>query len=177
MGGDLKILAISNSEGCVERIVEAFENTDANIVAKEEKEGDEELFGRVSEAMNRGNYDYAIVAVDDHIAASITLNKLQNISAAVCDSRNEVRLARSHGANVIIVKVDQKKFDYLAVGIEKQKRKPEKMEQQREVPEKKEAREEKAGEEEEPEEDYAPRSSGKGLMGKIKDSLGIVDEK
>ena len=171
MGGDLKILAISNSEGCVERIVDVFESTDASIVAKEEKEGNEALFGRVSDALSRGNYDYAIVAVDDYVAASIALNKFQNIRAAVCDSRDDMRLARGSGANVIIVKAGQKKFDYLAGGIEKQKRKLGKVEQQREAPEKKEEAEEERGEKD------GEEARSRGLIGNLKDSLGIVDEK
>lgn len=180
----MKVLAISNSEGCVERIADVFESTEASIVAKEEKESDDELFGRVSEAMGRGSYDYAIVVAGDHVAASISLNKFQNIRAALCDNREDMRLARSNGANVIIVRADQRKLDYLAAGVERQKKRPEKpAEQERAAPERKETKaakeekEEKMGQaEDEPDLEGEPRGGGKGIMGKLKDSLGIVDE-
>lgn len=173
----MKILAMSNVEGCAERMVEVFENTDANIVAKEE-EGDLETLARsVSETMGRNVYDYAVVAVDDYIGATVALNKHENLRAAVCDIKEDFRLAKSSNVNVIIVKTSQKKYDFLVHLIRNGERvarkpRPEKAAE----PKQQEMRPQKAEpmeEEEEPED----RGSGKGIMGRLKDSLGIVDDK
>ncbi|HUB92849.1 MAG TPA: RpiB/LacA/LacB family sugar-phosphate isomerase [Candidatus Saccharimonadales bacterium] len=187
----MKILAISNVEGCAERIVEAFEDTDASIVAKEESDGTEELAEKVSQAIGRRVYEYAVVAVDDQVGATIALNKMGNIRAAVCDSAEDVRLARKNDANVMIVRASMKRFDYLA-GAAGQAAKPERdakqkkvfeMKKQEEKEEPKEQRkkqqQQEKEEEEEPEDeedDDYQKGSGKGMLGRLKDHLGIIDE-
>lgn len=184
MSGDfLKILAISNVEGCAERIVDALGNKDVSIIAKEESIGLELLSERVSAAMNKGAYEYAIVAVEDHVGATVLLNKSGSIRAAVCDSAEDVRLARKNDVNVMIVRADQKRFDYLGSGIaqaqkpQERREKPEKAFESRKQEEKprKQAEQEEDDQDEE-EEDYRKSGGKGGIFGRLKDHLGIIDE-
>lgn len=177
-GDILKILAISNVEDCAESIVEVFENSDASVVAKEEQAGSEELARMASDGLSKKGYQYAIVVTDNHIGADIALNKLQNVRAAVCAGPDDLKLAISNNANVIIVKSTDRRFDYLSDLLKSesssQKQQPKKQRQetiqkQQSAPQKPEPKEE------EPE----PKRSGGGkggIFGQLKDSLGIMDE-
>lgn len=176
----MKILAISNVEGCAERIADAFEDTDMSVIAKEEREDVASIEAKISAAMNKGLYEYAIVAVDDHIGTAIALNKSSDkMRAGVCDDSEDLKLARMNNVNVIIVRASQNRFDYLAKGLV-QAVKPEKKEKPRPEkifePKKIEEKPRKPDSAQEEEEDY-PKGSGKGVFGRLKDHLGIVDDK
>ncbi len=175
----MKILAVSNVEGCTDRIVDAFEDSEASIVAKEESGGLEDLEDKLSGAMGKGIYEYAIVMVDDYVGATVAFNKLNSIRAAVCDSADDLELAINNKVNVIIVKTSTKKLDYLADGMIQESR-PEKKAKPEKAPEAKKPEQRTAKqepeEEDEDEEDDSPRSSGKGFLGKLKDQLGIIED-
>lgn len=174
----VKILAISNVDGCTDRIVEVFENTDASIVAKEETGGVKAMCDRVSEAMNKGIYEYAIVATDDHVGATVNLNKYDKLKAAVCDSDYDIELALKNDVNVIIIRSDQRKLNYLADGIAKEPERQEKKEKLEKVEkvEVKHKEEKHESKEEKVEESHSHKGGGKGgIFGRVKDSLGIMD--
>lgn len=180
-GDDVKILAISNVEGCAERIIDAFEDSDASIIAKEAKEDMEELSESVSSTMGKGMYDYAIVAVEDHVGATIEMNKCSNLRAALCDSEEDVQMAKRNRANVMIVRPSQKRFDFIVDGMSlpaKEAKKAPKNEKLFQPKKEEKPKREEAPEEDEEEEEYEDyqRSRGKGLVGRLKDSLGIVDK-
>ena len=179
----MKILAISDVDGGAEKVADAFESTGVSIIAKEERISMRELGERVLTAFDKG-YDYAIVVTRDHISAMIVLNKMNNIRAALCDTDEDVRLSRNNGANVLIVKPSQKRFDYLC-SIVAQQQQPAKQDKKQQAEQKAQQRQEERPRKQAPVvedkedgeyEDYE-KSGGKGIVGKLKDSLGIVDKK
>lgn len=172
----MKILAVSNVEGCTDRLVDAFEDSDASIVAKEESGGIDDLEDKISVAMNKGIYAYAIVMVEDYVGATIALNKSNSIRAAVCDSADDLELAVNNRANVIIVKTSTKKFDYLVDEMSQESEPEKKPKPEKEPSTKKQDERPKKQEEMEKEEDPLPKSSGKGFMGRLKDQLGIIED-
>ncbi len=177
---DVKILAISNVEGCSERVADAFEDTDASIIARDEQGDLGVLQEKIETAIGRKAYDYIIVVVEDHVGASMMFNKSQGVRAALCDSEEDMKLAKNGDANVIIARSGQKKFNYIAEGISsvsggsKKEARPHVTEarKQDEKPRKQEREAEKAEEEDEEDERGA---QGKGIIGKLKNQLGIVD--
>ncbi len=169
----MKVLAVSNVEGWTDRIVDLFEDKDVNIVAKESAGKLRDVGAMVSEAMAKGIYEYAIVAVDDHVGATVVLNKYENLRAAECSSGEDLKLARDNSVNVIIVKADLKRLDYLAEGIDRTKPvKKDAVPKQKEGTERREAVKE---EEDADEEDRPQGKAGGGIMNRLKDSFGIVD--
>lgn len=184
--GHVKILAVSGADGCTDRILDAFEGIGANIVVREEDSDIGTVSRKVADAVGRNGYDYVIVAMEDHVGAVIELNKQANLRAALCDSVDDIELAKRNSANVIIVRPSQKRFDYLAdvwdsKATQKSKGRNTRLFQQKEKEDEKQAREEErkkskeSREEEEPEEDTRQKRKG-GIMGRFKDSLGIIDE-
>ncbi len=51
-----------------------------------------------------GGYDFAIVVVDNTVATSIALNKYEGITSAVCHDADEARAAKSQDVNAVIIK-------------------------------------------------------------------------
>ena len=100
----MKILAVSNVSGEVDRAVEALENADAKIVAKEIPGDLNALDKTVHDSVRSGMYDYVLALPSDHIGACIQLNKYKEIKAAPCISEEDIRLAALNGANVIVVR-------------------------------------------------------------------------
>ncbi len=139
-----------------------------------------------------GGYDFAIVVADNTVAASIALNKYEGITSAVCHDAEEARAAKSQDVNAIIIKhsgIDEADAIVNAftkgMGIQLKIKLPEvqmpqiKMQKEeapaqhkQQAPGKKQIPQPQARERayDEP---AAPARPG--VMGWIKDSLGIVD--
>ncbi len=176
----MKILAISNVEGCSERVADALEHIDASIIARDEQGGIDALQEKVAEALGRKTYDYIVVVSNDHVGAAILFNKLQGVRAALCETKEDMLLAKRNNANVILARAEQKRFEYIAEGILQWPDNAKKETRARAAEVRK--REEKQGKEEqapekgrEEDEDDEPESDGKGIIGKLKNQLGIVD--
>lgn len=181
----MRILAMSNLEDGAERVVDALEGRDVTIVAKEYAGSTAEMCGRLSVEMEKGRYDYVVVVSDGYISASIELNKQAKLRAAVCDSDDEMKEAMVSGINVVVVRGSQKKPRFLAlmagqharqktepspVEDRREERVAEQKQHEKEAKEKKPRREEH--EEESPEE---TGGGGKGILGRLKSQLGIVE--
>lgn len=185
----MKILAISNLDDFVDKIIDAFDGTDVSVVAKQDKSDLQGIVKQVSDAMAKGTYSYAILAADDHIGASVLLNKSKGIRAGVCESEADLDLAKENEVNVIILKASETDLEYLPKGIGagsapavKKSAEPEPKKQQAQTkqqqaqPKKQEEPEEEPEEDQQEEDTGQQQGSGKGFMSKIKDSLGIVDK-
>ena len=200
-GAIMKILAISNIPGATEKIADILESPDINIMAKEENSDIEGIRDRISYAFSKGTYDYAIVVVDNHIKATAILNKAEGITAAVFDSEEDMGLIEGSGINTIVVKASRKNPSFISSIISASthlsnapesasKIRFEKPSTQQHITptqsknhlhisllnkDKKPEKQEKPNKAAQEESEVSPGSKRKGVMGKLKDSLGIID--
>jgi hypothetical protein len=186
----MKLLVLSNVSGASDAVVDALGDS-VKVVAKEVNISTDSMAVMASELMRAHSYDRLIVLTNDAIRAGIVLNKQEGINAAVCASIEDLALANEGGANAIIIKdVNAKETQdmlcQMGSGSVLQglrniklpalpaKAKKEPAAEERSAAK---ARPEKQAEkkEEEPQEEERqlgpPRS---GVVGKIKDYLGII---
>ncbi len=194
----MKIYIISNVPDDAERYSDALEGTGASIVLKEIDTDTKGLVSAAASAAASGNT--VVVLAEDPMLASMLLNKQKGVDAALCNSEKDILKAKQIDANVIVVGADFPKPERLAAlftGIQKDSKPKERQEQtqQREAPkpagsgvdnslgrifakkpdaQRPQKRPEPKVEENEP---VMPQQARKGMLGRIKDSLGIVDEK
>lgn len=188
----MKILALSNVKGALEPLVDAFSDSHATLMGKEITGDTEEFCSEITEALFKKGYDLVIGATDDYVYANIMLNKNKEVRAAQCSNRDDTDRAKESSPNVILVgsnlspntlvNLVNQVFGPSPKPAQQQEKKAKQKETPREAtPEKKErrplfARKEKK-EEEEDEEDDEPRGPSRpGIFGKLKDSLGIVED-
>lgn len=194
----MKLLVLSNISGTTDMVLDALGDS-VNVVAKEANLATDAMAGIVIEQMNRRAYDRILIIAKDPIGAGIAMNKQEGIEAAVCGSVDDVRLANDNGANVIIIR-DPHSKDFESIldavaqsggmlkGLKLNVKMPKLAPKQENVatsapaalqrPKKKKPAPEEEQEEEAPQpepapedEDVAPR---KGVVGKLKDYLGIM---
>ncbi len=172
----MKILAISNESGFVEKISNELGDS-VSLIAKEmDGKSLEDLCKEVHNSINNHSYAAAIVATKDYIKANIKLNKEFKIDSAVCSSKDDVKLAKSENVRVIIVPTEGD-LSYLSEIIsESGATHGHSPEEKKKLHEKHEKEGEHLAKPEEPEkEEEENMSKGKGFLGKIKYSLGIID--
>ncbi len=166
--GSMRILAISDFEGGAEKVSDALEGVGASIV---EKEVSKDRFEKaVAEAIKQGKYDMVIAVPEDHIGASMRLNREAGMKAALCASKEDAFLAKKNGANVIIIRRSEKEIEYIAEGLGASRT------GMGSIVSRKTARKEEKEESDEGEESEEDMPRRKGFIGSLKDSLGIVDE-
>jgi len=201
----LKIYIIGDNADEIDNAVEIISNKNANIgVIAKEVSSSEQLSKEVANSVDKG---YVALLVDDPVGANINLNKLQNVNAVPCSSKEDVYAAKRNNANAIIIKDFSRKEEILSALIEynseKKEEKPRKrrIERPKEVEgdEAKESKEEElskeSGKNEETEAVSESEESGagdegeeadgeekeakhrKGLFENMKDALGIIDKK
>jgi ribose 5-phosphate isomerase RpiB len=204
-GDVLKIYIIGDNADEIDNAVEIISNKNANIgVIAKEVSSSEQLSKEVANSVSKG---YVALLVDDPVGANINLNKLQNVNAVPCSSKEDVYAAKRNNANAIIIKDFSRKEEILSALIEynseKKEEKPRKrrIERPKEVEgdEAKESKEEElskeSGKNEETEAVSESEESGagdegeeadgeekeakhrKGLFENMKDALGIIDKK
>ena len=123
-------------------------------------------------------FDIVAVIPKDQIKASIEMNKRDELRCALCVSDKDIDEAIMCDANVFIFRnVDRKAISYLMRESEEPKEPDTTLEVKQENKNtKKNVINQKYVEEDESEPlEKQPSGSGKGLMGKLRDSLGIVD--
>ncbi len=99
----MKILVLSNVPGSVDRIVDIL-HTHHNVIAKEANIAESTIASTAAEQLAKKAYDQVIVVARDPIQAGMLLNKKEKVDAAVCHTPEDVKLAKSNGANVIIIR-------------------------------------------------------------------------
>ena len=190
----MKILAISNISGAAERVADVFESSNASVMAREESNDIAGIRDKISGAFSKGIYDYAVVVVEDYISATALLNKSDEITAAVFDSEDDMAFLNGSGVNTLIIKASRKTLSFLEMLTSANAlsgRKPEASPKARteksvekntnthrwlpmhtfSAPTREAAKPRHPDAEDEP-----PAAGRKGIMGKLKDSLGIIDE-
>ena len=87
-------------------VEELFNNIpDASgVIAKEITANTDKFVESVRKAASDKAYSICIVIPEDYIKASIMLNRNGNINAAICSSEADMRYAKENNANVIIIK-------------------------------------------------------------------------
>jgi len=202
----MRILVLSNVLNGFDAIVEAL-NSRHSIIAKQVSVGTEDLANMAVNGLASGNYDLCIVVARDPVGASITLNKSEGISAAVCNSASDVELAKRNNANILVIKglkpdaaaeiaeaISQQGFSFnalrqiklprIGIGIGKESAAGQRPPQQPQLQAQQQKRQQQVrqkqneeseeGEENEEEEEQARQAGGKGIIGKIKNALGII---
>ncbi len=198
----MKLLVVSNVSGSIDKIVDAVQQSH-NVVAKEVSVSTSALAQTVGDQLRGGSYDEAIVIARDPIGAGMALNKQEGVEAAVCSNLEDAQLAKKNGANVIVIRnLDSEEvMDVINESVGsggmirnlkniKMPKMPQKQAAVEEEPEpqaqapapkekpraakmgKKAEPQQPAEEEQEPEEASPP--SRPGIVGKIKDFLGIM---
>lgn len=137
-----------------------------------------------------GGYDFAIAVVDNTVAASIALNKYDGITSAVCHDADEARSAKSQDVNVVVIKHgSMEEADAIVnaftkgMGIQLKIKLPEVQmpqiriqKEEAQVQQKQPAPSKKQPAQPVKQSFYdEPMPTRPGVMGWIKDSLGIVD--
>jgi len=202
-GDVLKIYIIGDNADEIDNAVEIISNKNADIgVIAKEVSSSEQLSKEVANSVGKG---YVALLVNDPVGANINLNKLQNVNAVPCSSKEDVFAAKKNNANAIIIKDFSKKEEILSALIEytsekkeekPRKRKIEKLKEEDEATESKgeelskesdknekteavsESEEREASEEgEEAGGEEKEAKHRKGFFGNIKDALGIIDKK
>ena len=197
----MRILVLSNVLNGFDTIVDAL-NSRHSIIAKQVSVGTEDLANMAVNGLASGNYDLCIVVARDPVGASIMLNKSEGISAAVCNSASDVELAKRNNANILVIKslkpdaaaeiaeaISQQGFSFNAlrqiklprIGIGKESaagqrppQQPQLQAQQQKRQQQVRQKQNEEGEEGEEEEEQAQQAGGKGILGKIKNALGII---
>jgi hypothetical protein len=194
----MKLLVLSNVSGSTDAVVDALGES-GRVVAKEVNLAIDAMAEMASEQMKKHSYDKLLVITKDPMRAGIIMNKQEGINAAVCGSADDVTMANESGANAIIIKdIYSREFQEMMRNVAssgavlqgfklnfKLPTMPKKQESEPEEHDKKndervsEARNaEKAREKErEREESLRKDPSGQprdGVVGKLKDYLGII---
>ena len=197
----LKIYIIGDNADEIDNAVEIISNKNASIgVIAKEVSGVEQLSKEVSNAVGKG---YVALLVNDPVGANINLNKLQNVNAMPCSSKEDVFAAKRNNANAIIIKDFSRKEEILSALIEYNSEKKEEKPRKRRIERVKEVEEvegnkaneskwEELSKESDKNEESAVSESEeseasekgeereakhKGFFENIKNALGIIDKK
>ncbi|MEM0074294.1 MAG: hypothetical protein QXR85_00265 [Candidatus Micrarchaeaceae archaeon] len=189
----MRILVLSNVPRSVDAVVNGLGSN--SIVAKEVNVQSGELADIAANELGNG-YDVCVVMAKDPILVSMVLNKKEGIMAAVCNSAADVALGKSSNANVFVIrdpksqalgeitsaisklgynkgffKLQLPKFQSGLPGIQQQAQQAQQAKKQQKQ-KSEEIDDESEGQDNDNE--TGSGSSGKGLLGKIKNALGII---
>ncbi len=185
----MKVYIISNSGEKAERFANAIEKLGASITLREVQSDERKLSEISSNAINSSNADYVLVFAEDPVAANVHINKQKNLTSAVCNSARDLHLAKKNNISVIVVGESFDNADSFAkmlvstTATKPQAEKPKPIhhplhhEKQAAKPEREQKDsyeqeyEEYEGEEKE---ERGPKRPG--IIGMLKDSLGIIDK-
>ena len=198
----MRILAISDIPNGVDPIVDSLNQEGVSIVAKEVDFDNDALISIISDYLSKKNFDMIVILPKDPIGVNMALNKHPSISAALCESEDDVYAASENNANTIILKRSSSRLYHVLKSMmaqgadrqEPQERKHDRKETEKQAKEPKKsisgmlgkhlsklsaAKPAKGQRREEKEEDDMPeiKYTRKGIFGRLKDELGIVDEK
>jgi hypothetical protein len=195
----MKLLVLSNVSGSTDAVVDALGES-GRVVAKEVNLALDAMAEMASEQMKKHSYDKLLVVTKDPMRAGIIMNKQEGINAVVCGSAEDVTMANESGANAIIIKdLHSREFQEMMRNVassgavlqgiklnfklptvpRKQESEPEERDKKNEERAYEARAAEKAREKEEREREESLRKepSGQprdGVVGKIKDYLGII---
>ena len=88
--------------GAVDELLSGIPDA-SGVIAKETETDTAKLVDYVKKAALDKSYSTFIVVPADHIMASISFNRDKNIRAATCLSKEDMGLAKENGANIIII--------------------------------------------------------------------------
>ncbi|MFP3215606.1 MAG: hypothetical protein RXR32_03615 [Candidatus Micrarchaeota archaeon] len=112
----MKIYIIGDNADEIDNAVEIISNKNADIgVIAKEVSNNEQLSKEVADSVGKG---YVALLVNDPVGANISLNKLQNVNAVPCSSKEDVFAAKKNNANAIIIKDLSRKEEILSALIE-----------------------------------------------------------
>lgn len=186
----MKVLVLSNVPGGVDDVVSLLEGQHS-VTAKEAAAAPQELAETAAAQLASGSYAMVVVVAKDPVAVSIVLNKKDGVIAAVCNSAEEAQLARRNGANAVVVKeMERSQLDevlslaisgsgvFKRIGdIARQQPKAQERLSIRPVPDQKAQKafaQDRAKRQEREQEAQMPQKPRSGVVGKLKDYLGIV---
>lgn len=190
----MKVLVLSNVSGGVDDVVSLLESQHGVTAKEASAMTSHELADAAGEQLASGTYAMVVLVAKDPVAVSLALNKMESVTAVVCNSQEEALLAKRNNANAIVVKdMEREQLDEVLslaiagsgvlrrIGTIAKAPQPRIREQHaaRQVPEPKAqkafAQEHARKQEEEEEEQRVPSQQQRaGFMGKLKDYLGIV---
>ncbi len=180
----MRVYIVSNREEGNDEFSNAIESLGANITLKETTSDEKKLSDGVALAINSSKPDFVLVLANDPIAVNVSLNKQRNVTAAICNTQRDIDLAFKNEVNVIIVGEDvhdPQRFAHMLFSKHQshpakpqapEKPKPIKVQEVKQV--QKEEKKEQPRHEDLPEDINLPKRPG--LLGKLKDSLGIIDK-
>ncbi|MDE1825288.1 MAG: hypothetical protein KGH61_01970 [Candidatus Micrarchaeota archaeon] len=200
----MKVYLVSNVEAETEEIVDALDDANVSVVAKEIEGNAQDAAQIIARQLGKGSSDVLVFLTDDTMDAGMELNKVAGIKAAICNSPGEVQKAKVRGANVIIVGEETGDLGGIARAVASEGASERVVQTPRPQQQKRNAEERIAGRQEEeertqskqirinikvpqlfaqkprpqPEPADEPLPMGKprkGILGKLKDELGIVD--
>jgi hypothetical protein len=189
----MKVLVLSNVPGGVDDIVSLLEGQHS-VTAKEAASAPQELAEAAAAQLASGSYAMVVVVAKDPVAVSIALNKKEGVVAAVCNTAEEAQLARRNAANAVVVKeMERGQLDeILSIAISgsgvfkrigdmaRQQPKAQERLSVKPVPDQKAQKafaqggQAKRQEREQQGEAQMPQKPRSGVVGKLKDYLGIV---
>ena len=88
--------------GAVDELLSGIPDA-SGIIAKETETDTAKLVDYVRKAVLDKSYSTCIIVPADHILASINLNRDKGIRAAICLSKEDMELAKENGANILII--------------------------------------------------------------------------
>lgn len=91
------------SEG-IDKVVSVLDSEGATVVTREMDSDSKEMARRAYDLFVKGGYDMIVAVPDNPVAANIAFNKLEGLSAAVCDSVEDASIAKENDANVLVIK-------------------------------------------------------------------------
>ena len=102
----MKILLISNIEGCGDKLAEAIDLKGTAIVARELDVDAKALAVHAAKVFPDSGYDLIIAVTDNPIGTSTALNKYDGINASVCNDADDAASARENGINAVVMKYE-----------------------------------------------------------------------
>lgn len=102
----MKILLISNIEGCGDRLAESIDLNGTAIVARELDVDAKALAAHAAKVFPDSGYDLIIAVTDNPIGTSMVLNKYDGINASVCNDADDAASARENGINAVVMKYE-----------------------------------------------------------------------
>lgn len=184
----MKVYLFSDVPGGGDDITDALDRANVNVIAKEGKMDVSSVGRNIERLMQESAPNLFVFVTDDSVEAGIDLNKMEGVRAAVCSSYEDVTAAKKHGANVIIVQDTCTKKPEIAdamVGanqsfgkmfnVVKNNRKRMDDSEQIDVRRTKKAKSDYDNFDDMEAVEGELHKNRKGIVGKLKDSLGIMD--
>ncbi len=149
-----------------------------SIVAKEIDSDTDRFIEIVRKAALDRAYDLSVIIPEDYVRAEIMLNRDKGISAAVCSTAEDMQAAEANNANVIVIKsAETGGAARMLSGILSRSGAKDPEQKQAKVQER-QVQQQKKSEQPKPSRPMVQEKAyeGKGMLKKLKYSLGIEDE-